>query len=95
VGEVAEARRKEAEQVTKPEEDVTVECPNCGTIYTDWWRPSINASLDPEMAADREYMEAASTATCPDCGWTVGFEVLIASRDAGFHAEYYRPPERP
>jgi hypothetical protein len=47
------------------------------------------------MVADAEYMEAASTATCPDCGTKVGFDVLIASRDAGFDAHYYSPPERP
>jgi hypothetical protein len=81
--------------VTSAIKTVTVTCPNCGGIYDDWYRPSINASLDPELVADREYMEAASTATCPVCGHVVGFEVLIASRDGGFDAHYYSPPERP
>jgi hypothetical protein len=54
-----------------------------------------SASLDPEMVADREYMEQASTAVCPDCGTKVGLDVLIASRDGGFDAHYYSPPDRP
>ena len=74
--------------MTQPIEDVEVECPKCGRVYTDWIRRSINARLDPDLAGDPEYLRQASTATCPDCGTVVGFEVLLADR-ASF--EFYRP----
>jgi ribosomal protein S27E len=74
-------------------EDLTVECPNCGTIYCDWRRASVNASLDPEIASDADYMEQCSSVRCPACGTKVRFDVLIADRDGGFHAHYYSPPD--
>jgi large subunit ribosomal protein L7/L12 len=67
-----------AEAVTSPPEQIQIDCPKCGTVYQDWYRPSINATLDPELAADEEYMRQASTGTCPACGHTVDIGTLIA-----------------
>ena len=32
--------------MTSPPREITVTCPDCGHIYEDWYRPSINLSLD-------------------------------------------------
>lgn len=63
--------------MTSPPEKITVECPKCGHVYEDWFRASINADLDPELAADADYMRRASTATCPKCGDVVEFGTLV------------------
>ena len=41
---------------------IQVECPERGTQYEDWYRGSINLALDD---FDDEYLEQATTATCP------------------------------
>ena len=51
--------------MTSPPREITVTCPDCGHIYEDWYRPSINLSLD---SFDDAYLEEASTTTCPECG---------------------------
>ena len=63
--------------MTSPAEQITVECPKCGHVYDDWHRASINADLDPAMAADAEYVRAASTATCPKCEHVVDLGTLV------------------
>lgn len=65
-----------------PEQISSVECPECGHIFEDWYRPSINADLDPEMATDAEYMRQATTATCPSCGQVAELGVLATARSA-------------
>jgi hypothetical protein len=50
--------------VSSPIKEISVECPRCRRIYLDWDR----ASVDPEMAADRDYMRRVTTGTCPECG---------------------------
>lgn len=67
--------------LTSPIEQVVVECPQCGRRYRDWFRASINADLDPELATDPEYVREASTATCPDCGHVVELAVLHVEGD--------------
>lgn len=67
--------------MTSPPSPIRVECPKCRTVYDDWYRPSVNATLDPEMAADREYLREASTATCPGCGHVVEIGTLIVDLD--------------
>jgi hypothetical protein len=65
--------------MTSPSEMIEIDCPKCGNVYTDWYRASINATLDPELAADEEYMRACSTGTCPRCGHVVELDgTLIA-----------------
>jgi hypothetical protein len=39
-------------------------------------------------------LRRSSTATVSGARTVVGIEVLIASRDGGFDAHYYEPPER-
>jgi endogenous inhibitor of DNA gyrase (YacG/DUF329 family) len=68
--------------MTSPVEQITVVCPGCGQEYEDWHRRSVNAMLDPEMAADRAYMRAASTATCPSCGKVVRLGTLVVAIEA-------------
>lgn len=59
--------------MTSPPEAIVVVCPACERTYTDWHRPSINLDLDdfPD-----EYVESATTATCPSCGHTVAVSSL-------------------
>jgi hypothetical protein len=61
--------------VTSPPQEITVQCPQCGQIYKDWWRPSINLSLG-ERFSD-EYLEEASTSTCPTCHYKVRHSLLV------------------
>ena len=66
-------------KLTSPAEQITVQCPDCGELYRDWWRASINLSLGEEF--DDEYLEQASTATCPRCGLKAHLDALIVQED--------------
>jgi DNA-directed RNA polymerase subunit RPC12/RpoP len=59
-------------------EDIEVTCPECGHVFMDWIRSSFNRSL-PVYFSD-EYMDRATSATCPKCGFKVYFETLITER---------------
>lgn len=65
--------------MTMPPEQIAVRCPKCGNVYQDWWRPSINLSLG-ERFSD-EYLEEASTSTCPACQYKVRHSVLLVRED--------------
>ena len=58
-------------------ESITVECPECGEHFQDWWRPSANFEADPDLA-DPGYLDCAATATCTHCGRTIRLGVLTA-----------------
>jgi hypothetical protein len=47
-------------------------------VYVDWFRPSINLDLDD---FDEEYVDAASSAVCPNCSHKVYFENLVVIND--------------
>ena len=64
--------------MTSPVEQIVVECPGCGNRYEDWFRASINLTLD---SFDDEYLERASTATCPACGCCVELGTLVVRDD--------------
>lgn len=64
--------------MTSPPEQIRVRCPGCGTVFEDWWRPSINLRLD---RFDQEYMRQATTATCPECGTVTDLGVLVVRED--------------
>jgi DNA-directed RNA polymerase subunit RPC12/RpoP len=64
--------------MTSPVEEIEVQCPKCGQVYSDWYRPSINLTLDD---FDDEYLEAASTSACPECGHKVRHNVLTVRED--------------
>ena len=64
--------------MTSPPEKIQVECPQCGHVYSDWYRPSINLTLDD---FDEEHLEEASTSTCPECGHKVRHHVLTVRED--------------
>ena len=68
--------------MTSPVEKISILCPNCGTEYEDWWRPSVNLALDD---FDEEYFEACSSAVCPDCGFRVDIDMLIVDRGGDFY----------
>lgn len=55
--------------MTSPVERIRVECPECGTVYDDWYRASINFDLGEDF--DEEYVREATTTTCPKCGHVV------------------------
>ena len=63
--------------MTSPPREITVTCPDCGHIYEDWYRPSINLSLDD---FDDDYLEEATTTTCPECGVKYDLGTLFARR---------------
>ena len=60
--------------MTSPIENITVQCPQCGHLYEDWFRASVNLDLDP---FDSEYVEECATATCPKCHRKVDLGVLV------------------
>ncbi len=64
--------------MTSPCEQIEVECPNCGTVYSDWIRRSLNLMLDD---FDEDYIKEATTATCPSCSYTVDFGGLVVRPD--------------
>ena len=65
--------------MTSPPEQITVQCPRCGFEYEDWYRPSINLNLGDDFS--EEYLREASTATCPECGFTVELSTLVVEGD--------------
>ena len=60
--------------MTSPCQSIQIKCPRCGSIFEAWWRPSINLRLDD---FDDEYLEAATTSTCPKCQCKVRHDVLV------------------
>ena len=64
--------------MTSPVEQIEVLCPGCKKRYQDWWRASSNLGLDN---FDEEYLEKASTATCPDCGLKVKLDTMVVHED--------------
>ena len=64
--------------MTSPPREIEVKCPKCGRVYEDGYRPSINLQLDD---FDEEYLEQATTSTCPHCGHKVSHGVLIVRED--------------
>lgn len=65
--------------MTSPIETMKVQCPACGVAYAASYRASYNAALG-EQWTDEE-MEAARTATCPECGHKVTFDQLRVDKD--------------
>jgi endogenous inhibitor of DNA gyrase (YacG/DUF329 family) len=74
--------------VTMPIEEIMVECPNCGKTYNDWCRRSINFSLG-ETFSD-EYLDEATSATCPHCGYKVQIETLYPQWGQGPNRDVVR-----
>ena len=64
--------------MTTPPEKITVEYPECSAVYGDWFRASMNLMLDD---FDEDYIDEASSATCPNCGHRVDLDVLIIEED--------------
>ena len=64
--------------MTSPVEEITVTCPDCGHVYRDWYRASIDVALDD---FDADYLERASTTTCPECGAKRDLATLMVRRD--------------
>ena len=67
--------------MTSPVENITIRCPKCGVHYEDWYRASVNRELDD---FEKEYLKECSSATCPVCGHTVQFDMLVVDRDGKF-----------
>ena len=67
-----------AQPQSSPVESITVICPACGTVYDDWFRRSLNLTIEHLDAA---YVEAASSARCPSCGHVVKLSRLIVRED--------------
>jgi hypothetical protein len=65
--------------MTSPPQQIEVICPNCAKRYKDWYRPSINMSLGEEF--DEQYLDEATSSTCPHCRHKVSHGVLIVRKD--------------
>ncbi len=65
--------------MTSPIKQIRVECPECGKVYDDWYRGSVNLSIDPDF--DDAYLRECSTATCPACGHVVELGSLVVNGD--------------
>jgi len=68
--------------MTSPIKRILVQCPQCGQEYEDWYHPSINLMLDD---FDDDYLDQATSATCPNCGTKVPLSSLIVDKDGVFH----------
>lgn len=78
--------------VTSRVEQIVVICPECGHRYEDWYRPSINLQLDD---FDEEYLQEATSATCPQCGTRVDLPTLIVDKEGVWHVPAQEmPPTR-
>ena len=70
--------------MTSPPEDIMVECPKCGHIYEDWWRPSVNLGLDD---FEETYITEATTSSCSKCGFRVQHDALVVRKDGVFYVK--------
>ena len=68
--------------MTSPIENITVRCPGCGREYQDWYRASVNLTLDD---FDDEYLDECSSAVCPFCRFKVYFDTLVVDEQGVFH----------
>lgn len=74
----------EVRGLTSPAEEILVRCPNeeCRVdTFRDWHRASINAALDPTLAADRDYLDECSSATCPGCATRLALGLLVVRQE--------------
>ncbi|MBZ0171526.1 MAG: CpXC domain-containing protein [Phycisphaerales bacterium] len=70
--------------MTSPPEKITIKCPDCGHVYEDWWRPSINLMIDD---FDEAYITDATSSVCPVCGFRVQHGGLVVGKDGVFNVE--------
>ena len=66
--------------MTMPLERIRIKCPQCGNIYKDCYRPSINFTL---ADYDDDFIEEATTSTCPHCNLKVHHNTLVVSKKNG------------
>ncbi len=64
--------------MTSRVEDIIVLCPSCGIEYPDWTRSSINLMIDD---FDEDYIDQATSSTCPECNFKVYHQSLIVRED--------------
>ena len=64
--------------MTSPVEEITINCPGCGTSYQTHYRASMNLGLDD---FNDDYIEDMSTGTCPECGHKVSLGSLVVRAD--------------
>lgn len=64
--------------MTSPPENIHILCPQCGHLYEDWYRASLNLEIDD---FDEEYIKEATTSTCPECKYVVDHDVLLVRPD--------------
>jgi hypothetical protein len=79
--------------MTSPPRQIKVSCPQCGHLYQDWCRDSINFDLDPEMD-DEEYLDECSSSICPECKHKVDLGTLKVEEDS-LEGEVYWDPSKP
>ncbi len=60
--------------MTSPRRKIRIKCPQCGKKYSDWYRSSINLTLEDWAEED---LERATTSMCPHCSFKVCHDVLV------------------
>ncbi len=70
--------------MTMPCEEISVKCQNCGYVFNDFIRGSINLTLDN---FDDEYIDRCMYATCPECKHRMKKSLLIVDKEGVFHFE--------
>lgn len=70
--------------MTSPIEKITITCPGCGLFFEGWHRASINLALDN---FNDQYLDEATTSTCPHCGHKVSHAVLVVRKDGVWEIE--------
>ena len=76
--------------MTSPPEKISICCPACKLIYEDWWRPSINPTLE---SFDADYIDEASSATCPRCEVKISlptFQLSVVPTAQSFRHDWRR-----
>ena len=74
--------------MTMPCEEITVKCQNCGNVFNDFIRGSINLNLDD---FDEGYLDRCTYATCPECKHRMKKSVLIVDKEGIFHFDNKNP----
>ena len=69
--------------MTSPPEKITITCPSCDKSFEDWWRPSINLTLEK---FDGDYLRRATVKTCPHCKAEVRLDTLVVGEDGVWRA---------
>jgi hypothetical protein len=67
--------------MTRPPDLVEAVCARCGTVYTTYFRPTVNRELEPWSDEGGSVTPAA----CPECGAALGHDDALEPHVIGPH----------